>query len=55
VLAAAGFAAGLEKTHGQFLGGHEREVLSFGGVAVTLVFLAALVLLGIGGKRRKIR
>jgi hypothetical protein len=53
VLAIAGFAAGLYKTHGLFFGGHEREVLSFGGIAVTIVFGLALLLLGVGGEQRR--
>jgi hypothetical protein len=54
VLALVGFAAGLQKTHGRFFGGHEREVLSFGGIAVTLVFGLAVLLLGVKGERRPV-
>jgi hypothetical protein len=54
-LVLVGFAAGLQKTHGRFFGGHEREVLSFGGIAVVIAFGLALLLLGVRGERRRTR
>jgi hypothetical protein len=54
-LASVGFAFGLQETHGLFFDGHEREVLSFGGMAVVVAFGVAVLLLGIRGRRRPIR
>lgn len=50
-LAVAGFSTGLYRTDGRFFGGHEREVLSFGGIAVVVTFGLALLLIGARAER----
>jgi len=52
LLAVVGFADGLSATHGWFFGGHEREVLSVGGMGVILALGASLVVLGMGSPPR---